>query len=68
MRAVGIIVNPASGKDIRRIIANGTVVTNQEKISIVIRMLLAMDALGVEKVFIMPDPTHIGLRVIDELN
>lgn len=68
MRAVGIIVNPASGKDIRRIVANGTVVTNQEKISIVIRMLLAMDALGIEKVFIMPDPTHIGLRVMSELN
>jgi predicted polyphosphate/ATP-dependent NAD kinase len=68
VRAVGIIVNPASGKDIRRIIANGTVVTNQEKINIVIRMLLAMDALGVEKVFIMPDPTHIGLRVLGELN
>jgi hypothetical protein len=64
---VGIIVNPASGKDIRRIIANGTVVTNQEKINIVVRMLLAMDALGVEQVFIMPDPTHIGLRVIEEL-
>jgi hypothetical protein len=61
-------VNPASGKDIRRIIANGTVVTNQEKINIVIRMLLALDALGVDKVCIMPDPTHIGLRVIDEVN
>jgi hypothetical protein len=26
---VGVIVNPASGKDIRRVIAAGTVVTNQ---------------------------------------
>ena len=44
---VGIIANPASGKDIRRLIASGTVVTNQEKINIVVRMLKAMDALGV---------------------
>lgn len=32
MKAVGIIANPASGKDIRRLVANGTLVTNQEKI------------------------------------
>ena len=67
MRPVGIIANPASGKDIRRLIANGTVVTNQEKINIIIRMLKAMDALGIEQVFIMPDPSHIGQRVMDEL-
>jgi predicted polyphosphate/ATP-dependent NAD kinase len=68
MKSVGIIVNPASGKDIRRVIASGTVVTNQEKINIVVRMLKAMDGLGVDSVYIMPDPTHIGGRVINELN
>jgi hypothetical protein len=31
MKPVGIIANPASGKNIRRLIASGTVVTNQEK-------------------------------------
>ena len=67
VRPVGIIANPASGKDIRRLIASGTVVTNQEKINIIIRMVRAMDALGVEQVFIMPDPSHIGRRVIDEI-
>jgi predicted polyphosphate/ATP-dependent NAD kinase len=67
MRPVGIIANPASGKDIRRLIASGTVVTNQEKINIIVRMLKAMDALGIEQVFIMPDPSHIGKRVIDKV-
>jgi predicted polyphosphate/ATP-dependent NAD kinase len=67
MKPVGIIANPASGKDIRRLIASGTVVTNQEKINIIIRMLKAMDALDIEQVFIMPDPSHIGRRVIDEV-
>ena len=62
---VGIIANPASGKDIRRLIASGTVVTNQEKINTVVRMLKAMDALGVADVRIMPDPSHLGRRVID---
>jgi len=46
MKPVGIIANPASGKDIRRLIASGTVVTNQEKINIIVRMLKAMDAVG----------------------
>jgi predicted polyphosphate/ATP-dependent NAD kinase len=67
VKPVGIIANPASGKDIRRLIACGTVVTNQEKINIIIRMLKSMDALGIEQVFIMPDPSHIANRVIDEV-
>ena len=46
MSTVGIIVNPASGKDIRRVIAAGTVVTNQEKINIVLRLLQACDTVG----------------------
>jgi hypothetical protein len=67
VKPVGIIANPASGKDIRRLIASGTVVTNQEKINIIVRMLKAMDALAVEQVFIMPDPSQIGRRVIEEV-
>jgi predicted polyphosphate/ATP-dependent NAD kinase len=63
---VGIIANPASGKDIRRLIASGTVVTNQEKINIIVRLLKAMDALGVTDVQIMPDPSHLGQRVIND--
>jgi len=61
---VGIIVNPASGKDIRRVIAAGTVVTNQEKINTVLRLLRACDAVGVDRVLMMPDPTHIARRAM----
>ncbi len=67
MKTVGIIANPASGKDIRRMIASGTVVTNQEKQNIIIRMLRAMDVLGVSRVEIMPDNTRMGVRVMREL-
>ena len=62
MKPIGIVANPASGKDIRRLIASGTVVSNQEKINIIVRALLAMDSRGVERVVIMPDPSHIGER------
>lgn len=67
MGTVGIIANPASGRDIRRLIASGMTVSSQEKRNIIIRMLKAMDVLGVERVEIMPETTHMGERVINEL-
>jgi hypothetical protein len=52
---VGIIANPASGKDIRRLVAHGSTFDNNEKINIVRRVLLGLDAVGVERVRYMPD-------------
>lgn len=67
MQTVGIIANPASGKDIRRLVASGTVVGNREKINIIVRALHAMDAQGVARVVIMPDPSHIAERVLKQV-
>lgn len=67
MITVGIIANPASGKDIRRLVAHGSVFDNDEKVSIVRRVLLGLDALGVERVLIMPDSYGIGLRALHTL-
>ena len=44
MATVGIIANPASGKDIRRLVAHASVFDNNEKINIVRRVLLGLDA------------------------
>lgn len=55
MATVGIIANPASGKDIRRLVAYGTVFDNQEKVNIVRRILLSLEAAGVDRVLYMPD-------------
>jgi len=55
MSTVGIIANPASGKDIRRLVAHASVYDNQEKANILRRMLLALEALGVGEVQFMPD-------------
>ena len=38
MSTVGIIANPAAGKDIRRLVAHGRVVSNQEKANILRRV------------------------------
>ena len=67
MAAVGIIANPASGKDIRRLVAHGSVFDNQEKVSIVRRVLLGLEATGVDKVLFMPDYFGIGSRALNPL-
>ncbi len=53
--SVGIIANPASGKDIRRLVAYGSVFDNNEKVNIIRRILRALYDLGIERVLAMPD-------------
>lgn len=65
MITVGIIANPASGKDIRRLIAHGSVFDNQEKVNIVRRVMLGLQASHVDNVVIMPDYFGIGRRALD---
>ena len=60
MSIVGIIANPASGKDIRRLVAHALVIGNREKANIVSRMLVGLHAAGVRDVRIMPDTFGIG--------
>lgn len=52
---VGIIANPASGRDIRRLVAHGTVFDNNEKVAIVRRVLLGLEAVGITQVAYMPE-------------
>jgi predicted polyphosphate/ATP-dependent NAD kinase len=55
MSTIGIIANPASGKDIRRLVAHASVFDNLEKSHILRRVFMAMDALKVQHVLYMPD-------------
>ena len=67
MSFVGIIANPASGKDIRRVVSQATVVNNNEKVSIVRRLLLALYASGMRRIEIMPDYFGLGRRALKGL-
>jgi hypothetical protein len=67
MVTVGIIANPSSGKDIRRIVAQGWVVSNQEKIAIVRRLLRGLEAAHVDHVLFMPEPLGIGFGALEAL-
>ena len=61
MPVVGIIANPSAGKDIRRLVAHGRVVSNQEKSNILRRVFAGIASTGTKKILVMPD--HSGLSV-----
>ncbi len=65
--SVGIIANPASGKDIRRLVAHGSVFDNQEKVRMVRRALVGLAEAGVKDVFYMPEGYAIVPRAMDDL-
>lgn len=57
MGKIGLLANPASGKDIRRLVARASVFDNQEKRNIVRRVLLGAIAAGGER-FVYHDDGH----------
>ncbi len=62
---VGIIANPASGKDIRRLVAYASIMDNNEKTSQLRRIIMGIDATGVDQILIMPDYYGLGQRALD---
>jgi predicted polyphosphate/ATP-dependent NAD kinase len=63
----GIIANPASGRDIRRLVAHASVFGNDEKMNIVCRVILGMAAAGVDRVLYMPDSHRLVERAFEEI-
>lgn len=55
MKAIGIIANPASGKDIRRMIAYGTCIDNSDKVNIVRRIIMGACITDVNTIYYMKD-------------
>lgn len=68
MPLVGIIANPASGKDIRRIVGNAITVDNQQKLNIVKRIVVALAGSGVEQILVMPEQFGFGKRARKDLS
>ncbi len=59
---IGIIANPVSARDIRRIIANANNLQITDRVNIVLRVLAAAGSCGVERVLMMPD--RGGIRTL----
>ncbi len=68
MSRVGIIANPASGKDIRRLVSHATIISNTEKTDVVKRVILGLDSTGVDEILIMPDYYGLGIQALEALN
>ncbi|MEM9744483.1 MAG: NAD(+)/NADH kinase [Pseudomonadota bacterium] len=64
---IGIIANPASGKDVRRLVARASVFDNQEKQAIVRRLLLGALATGAEEVRFLDDAHGIVRGALEDL-
>ena len=68
MSSVGILANPASGRDIRRLVARASVFPIAEKCSMITRLFGALGAVGVDRVFLMPDMDGLSDRVRRQLD
>ena len=64
---IGIIANPSSGKDIRRLVAQGTVFDNMEKVNIIQRILAVLYYFGVSEICMMPDSFQIMDKAVSFL-
>ena len=62
---VGLIANPAAGRDIRRLTARASLVPNHEKASIVRRVLHGLAAAGVDTVVYLADNAGIVAAAVD---
>ena len=60
---IGIIANPVSARDIRRVVANAASLQIADRANIVLRVLAALAACGIEQVLLMPDRGGIAGHV-----
>lgn len=64
MTKVGIIANPVSARDIRRIISHAGNLAINDRANIVLRILTGLNATGVEEVVIMPENGGIRAQLM----
>jgi predicted polyphosphate/ATP-dependent NAD kinase len=62
---VGLIVNPAAGRDIRRLVGLASVIPHHEKAAIVRRVLRGLEAAEVDTVLYLPDGVGIVAAALD---
>lgn len=61
---MGVIANPASARDIRRLVAHGGAVTTHEKLNRLQRLLSGLAAAGIERVISMVDWAGISAGLL----
>lgn len=57
---VGVIANPVSARDIRRVIANATSLQVADRANILLRIMAALGSCGIDRILMMPENGGIG--------
>ena len=65
---VGIVANPVSGKDIRRLVANAPSSTLAEKYTIVRRLVIGATAAGADRFWFLDEPHRICAKAVETLD
>ena len=63
--SVGIIANPQSGKDIRRLVALASSFSNNEKVLVLRRVMAGLVAMGLDNILIFNDLGSLGAVAVD---
>ncbi len=66
-RTIGIVANPASGKDVRRLVARASVFDNREKCAIIRRALSGAINAGADQFAYLDDSHNISGGALEEL-
>ena len=67
MGTIGIVANPASGKDVRRLVAKASVFDNREKCAIVRRALIGAINAGARTFAFLDDSHNIAGGALEEV-
>jgi predicted polyphosphate/ATP-dependent NAD kinase len=65
--AVGVIANPVSGRDVRRLVTGASVFDNAEKGAMVHRLMAGLGATGVDRVVMMPAGSGVSESLLRHL-
>lgn len=66
-KRLGIVVNPMSGRDVRRIAARASTSSHHEKQQQVTRLVLGALSQGVDEIFLANEPFRINSRAVENL-
>ena len=66
-RPVGFVVNPMSGRDVRRMAARASRVTPESKRDRIARAVVGAVASGAERVIVVRDPSRIATGAVENL-
>ena len=68
MTTVGIIANPVSGRDVRRLMANAARSSVADKVTIIRRVAIGAAQAGAKRLLVLPDPHSLCKRALSTLH